>query len=204
MSIVDLSRRVTFDWDKYNKNSKSFESYIFVNSEENCVIQVDTSINITVGDVWYDSKKNTDIKMTEKGVKVKSKKYVVFQSQQYLGLPYNVYGIVVGKGANIFNGGVISTGKIVPGYKGALRIGYYNASNSTIVLHKNDVLGCCVFFSTETTATNENMGGRFDNVPALEVLTRRAKIFEWFCENWYNILSLLLSVAAIIVAIFLN
>lgn len=200
MPIIDLSRRIIFDWGEYNKNAKSYESNIYIKPQSEVFIQSDTSVNITIGDVWYNDTKHSDVKMTDKGIKIKSKKYVVFQTQQYFGIPYNVYGIVVGKGINIFNGGVISTGKIVPGYKGKLRIGYYNASNSTIILHKGDVLGCCIFFDTETTRTDEYMGDELDNIPALENLTRREKICEWLGDNWHNIISWLFSIVAIVIA----
>lgn len=116
-------------------------------------------------------------------------------------MPYNVYGIVVGKGINIFNGGVVSTGKIAPGYNGKLRIGYYNASSKTVILHKNDVVGCCVFYNTESTSLSENTSDQFDNPPALESISIREMLFEWIGENWYNSVSLLLALSALIVAI---
>lgn len=200
MSIIDLSRRIVFDWDEYNKNAKSYESNIFIKPQSEVSIQSNTSVNITIGDVWYNNTKHSDVKMTDKGIKVKAQRYVVFQTQQYFGIPYNVYGIVVGKGINIFNGGVISTGKIVPGYKGKLRIGYYNASNSTIILHKGDVLGSCIFFDTEATNTNEYMGDELENIPALENLTKKEKICEWLGNNWPNIISWAFSSVAILIA----
>lgn len=200
MPIIDLSKRIIFDWSEYNKNAKSYESKIFIEPKEGVIIQSGTSINITVGNVWYNGKKHSDIKMSDKGIKIKSKRYVVFQTEQYFAIPYNVYGIVVGKGINIFNGGVISTGKIVPGYKGRLRIGYYNASDSTIKLHKGAVLGCCVFFDTEMTATDEYMGDELEKIPALEILTKKEKICEWLVDNWNNIVSWGLSIIAIIIA----
>lgn len=204
MPIIDLSKRITFDWDEYNKNARSYESNIFIKPQSEDLIQEGTSVNITIGDVWYNNSKHIDVIIPDKGVKVKSKKYVVFQTQQHFGLPYNVYGIAVGKGINVFSGGVISTCKIVPGYKGKLRIGYYNASNSTIILHKGDVLGCCIFFDTEMTMVNEYLGDDLDNIPALEVLTKWEKIWEWFGDNWTKILAHIitwcLSIVAIIIA----
>ncbi len=200
MPIIDLSKRITFNWDEYNKNARSYESNIFIEPQSEDLIQEGTSVNITIGDVWYNNSKHSDVIIPDKGVKVKSQKYVVFQTQQYLGLPYNVFGIAENKGINVFSGGVISTCKIVPGYKGKLRIGYYNASNSTIILHKGDVLGCCIFFDTEMTLENEYKGDDLDNIPALEVLTKWEKICEWFGDNWTNIIGWSFSIVAIIIA----
>lgn len=201
MAVIDLSRRIVSDKNEYNKNKQSCESYIYIESEDDIDIQDTVSLSITIGDAWYDGQRHFDRKITEKGVKIKSKRYAVFQTQQYLGIPYNVFGVVVGKGINIFNGGVISTGKIVPGYKGKLRIGYYNASGKTIILHKGDVIGSCVFFSIESTSENEYMGTDIDDIPALEILSRKQRFFEWIGDNWYSVLASIFSVVAIIVSI---
>lgn len=200
MSVIDLSRRITNSWNDYNIHAKSYESHVFINPEIKDTVRSDTSIDITVGDYWYDSSKHTDIAINEKGIKVKAKKYIVFQTEQEFGIPYNVYGLVVGKGINSYNGGIISTGKIVPGYKGKLRIGYYNAGKSTIIVHKGDVVGCCVFFNTELTAFVEYKG-EFDDIPVLDGLTNKEKMTEWIFDNWYNILSLIFSIIAVTVAI---
>lgn len=201
MSIIDLARRVTSDWDKYNENIKSYESYIYIKGEKDLIIQSNTSINITVGDTWYNSGNHSDVRMPDSGVKIKPQKYVVFSTEQYFGIPRNVVGMVVGKGVNIYNGGVISTGKIVPGYKGKLRIGYYNANNSTVVLHKGDLLGCCVFFNTELTVINEYIEDINESAPALEQISRKRKFFEFCGDNWYNIVSIVISVIAVVVAL---
>lgn len=201
MAVVDLSKRIVYDKSEYNRNKQSCESYIYIENENDVNIQDTISLSITIGDAWYDGQKHFDRKITEEGVKIKSKRYAVFQTQQYLGMPYNVFGVVVGKGINIFNGGVISTGKIVPGYKGKLRIGYYNASGKTIVLHKGDVIGSCIFFNIESTSENEYMGEDFDNIPPLEMLSRKQRLLEWIGDNWYNVLASIFSIVAIIISI---
>jgi hypothetical protein len=201
MAVVDLSRRVTQDQDEYTYNKRSKESLVFVRGGENIQIQSDTTFNITVGEVWYNSERHADTRIGKKGIRLKPQKYIVLKTEQYLAIPYNVCGIVVGKGNNIFNGGVISTGKIVPGYKGELRIGYYNAGSETIILHKGDLLGSCIFFDTEATLIEESIDATYDKVPVLEYISRRRRIWELFLDNWYKIFSLLFSLAAIVVSL---
>lgn len=203
MAVIDLCKRITYDWDIYNQNIKSHESFIYIKSNR-VKIQTSTSINLTVGEEWFDSNKNTTIKIPSKGIKVRPGKYVVLITEQYLGVPYNVYGLVVGKGENIFIGGVISTGKIVPGYKGELKIGFYNTSDSAILLKRGDLLACCLFFDTESTLLNEEKEDRDERIPVLEYKGRWSKVTIFVRENWYNILSLILSLAAVLVAIFLK
>lgn len=203
MSVIDLTRRITYDWDDYNKNIKSHESCIFieVDGNESVVIQSGTSVNLTVGAIWYDSEKHTNNNIPKNGVQVKPKKYIVVQTQQRFAIPHNVYGILVGKGNNIFNGGVISTGKITPGFKGELKIGYYNAGESTIRLKKGDLLACCIFLDTETTIMSEELDDQDQKPPAIEFIKRRTKLKEYLKNNLYSILSVIISIAAVIVAL---
>lgn len=201
MPVIDLSRRITNDWKQYNENKKSYESYIYIKSEKDLVIQSNTSVNLTIGDTWYSGEKHTNIMIDEKGIKIKPKKYVVLTTEQHFAIPRNVFGIVVGKGINIFNGGVVSTGKIVPGYNDKLRIGYYNASDSTIVLHKGDLIGCCFFFNIELTVINEYLIDEHENAPVLEHISKKRKMWESFVENWYSVVSVFISIIAIIISI---
>lgn len=199
MSVVDLSRRITTEFKKYNEYKESSDSLIYVINDP--LIQADTSLTITVGKIWYDGKKHTDIKIPKKGLKVKPKEYVVLKTKEKIYIPYNIYGIVVGKGINIFNGGVISTGKIVPGYRGELRIGYYNTGTSTIVLHEGDALACCIFFDIESTIGEYEIDDENEGIPVIEDTTLLKEIWKFICGNWYNLLSTILSIIAIIVAI---
>lgn len=201
MAVVDLKKRITYDWDEYSNNIKSHESNIYI-SQNNAKIQADTSLNLTIGEEGYDNKKRAAFKIPERGIRVKPGKYVVLITEQYVGIPYNIYGLVVGKGANIFLGGVISTGKIIPGYKGELKIGYYNASNGTIVLKRGDLIACCVFFDLESTLVSDGRADVDEKYPALEYEGKIARLKIVLAENWYNILSVILSVAAILATIF--
>ena len=201
MPVIDLVRRVTTNVEEYNLNKRSNESLILVRDKRSMQIQSDTTLNLTIGEIWYNSSRHADTKIGDKGIRLKSQKYIVFTTEQYLAIPYNVYGIVVGKGDNIFNGGVISTGKIVPGYKGELRIGYYNAGSETIILRRGDLLGSCIFFDTETTLIEENIDVTYDKVPVLEYVSKRKRFLEFARDNWDKILSLLFSLIAVIVAL---
>ena len=199
MSVVDLTRRITMDFKEYSEYKTSHDSLIYVGNDP--LIQSNTSLTITVGRIWYDGKKHTDIRIPDKGLKVKPKDYVVLKTKQKICIPYNVYGIVVGKGVDIFNGGVISTGKIVPGYRGELRIGYYNAGTSTIVLHEGDALACCIFFDVESTITELAIDDESEGIPVIEDIKLREKICNFVNKNWYSLISTILAVIAIVVSI---
>lgn len=149
MSIVDLGSRITDDWETYKHYIKSSESYVYV--EGGAVTIGPASLNLTVGDVWYDCSKKKKYKIPSKGVPVKPGDSIIITTKQRIAVPYNVFGVVFGTGKNIFKGGFVSCGRIHPGFCDKLNIGYYNGSNLTIVFEPDDLLACCSFFDIETT-----------------------------------------------------
>ena len=88
MSVVDLTRRITMDFKEYSEYKTSHDSLIYVGNDP--LIQSNTSLTITVGRIWYDGKKHTDIRIPDKGLKVKPKDYVVLKTKQKICIPYNV------------------------------------------------------------------------------------------------------------------
>ena len=49
-----------------------------------------------------------------------------------------------------------------------MRIGYYNAGTSTIVLHEGDALACCIFFDVESTITELAIDDESEGIPVIE------------------------------------
>lgn len=200
MAIVNLNKRITKDWNQYNRSLKSCKSLIFINGEVVLKNVGPASLNITVGDRWYDCSKNKYYAIPEKGLKVKPGKSIIIETKQEFALPYNVFGIIFGTGKNIFKGGFISTGKINPGFHGVLKIGYYNGSDSVIIFNRNDLLACCSFFDIETTLESPLEKYLTEPEPEFEPNTIPQKIKLWLVDNWYAVVSIILSVIAIIFA----
>lgn len=203
MSVVDLSKRVTVDWNQYNKYRKSSESLIYIEGE---VIRDAESgpatIEITLGDKFFDIHKNIDYQVNEKGLKIKPGESVLFVSEQRIAMPLNVFGMVFGKGKNIFKGGFISSGKINPGFDGHLKIGYFNGSMSTIVFKKGDVIACCCFMDMETYLDNPLPIYATQNEPHFVDQNLFMRCLRWLGANWFAVVSTALSVIAILISLF--
>lgn len=201
MSIVDLNKRITKEWSSYNRSLKSCKSQIYINGDVILENVGPASMNLTVGERWYDCSKKKFYKISDRGIKLKPGKSIIIETKQELAVPYNVFGVIFGIGKNIFKGGFVSTGKINPGFHGVLKIGYYNGSDSVIVFQPGDLLACCSFFDIETTLETPLEKYLTDPEPEFAPNTWFHKTKLWFFDNWYSIISIIVSFLAIIFAI---
>ena len=155
MSIINLNRRVTSDWDARCENLKSPDSLVLVKPKVSDPIQNPASMEVEVGDNYILPDDNKTYKIDDNGLKVKPGCSVVVYSRQKFALPYNVFGVVTGKGNYIFQGCFVSTGKIDPGFNGFLKIGFYNGGRRNIVLKPGTAFASVFFISTEFTMAHK-------------------------------------------------
>lgn len=196
--VIDLSTRITKEWEVFHKNVFSQDSLIYVNDYVFLENASPSSINLTVGDQWYDEKNKKSKLIPEKGIKVKAGESVILYTQQRIGVPYNAFGVIYGTGNNIFKAGFISTGKINPGFNDFLKIGFYNGSKRSIIFTTGDLLACCSFFEIETTLNAPLERYSFEE-PQLE--GKVSQLFSFLTNNWYAVVSVILSIIAIIVTL---
>ena len=197
MSIIDLNCRITQNWDEYNNAIKSSKSLIHVNGDVLLDNVGPASMNLTVGNRWYNCAEKKYYQISDKGIKVKPGKSIIVETKQKIAVPYNVFGIIFGTGKNIFKGGHVSTGKINPGFHGELKIGYYNGGDSVIVFKPGNLLACCSFFEIERTLDSPLESYLKDPEPELAPNRWFEKIKIWFSDNWYSALCLFVSVLAL-------
>lgn len=152
MSIVDLSRRITTDWDTFNRYKASPDSYVFVNEAVRLPDDSKVALDLSVGKAWYDARRETFVSIPTEGLKIPARSAVVIETAQKITVPFNMFGIVTGKGHYIFQSVIVSPGKIDPGFNDHLRIGVYNASDSSLLLRTSDLFCSCCFFSLESWA----------------------------------------------------
>ena len=124
MSVIDLKKRVTQKWEEMHDELKSESSLVYIDQELDDNNR--TSMDLEVGSAYILPGSNQTYKIPEKGIEIKPRKAVVIYTKQRLKLPYNVFGVVTGKGSYIFRGCFLSTGKIDPAFDGYLKIGFLN------------------------------------------------------------------------------
>lgn len=201
MSIVDLSNRLTNNFDDYYRFVKSSDSLIFVS---NTVPLADgpSSLELTVGDTWFDCNDNIAYDVSSNGVAIKAGTAAVIQTEQIVGVPSNVFGLMTGKGKFIFQGVMISPSKIDPGFQDHLRIGLYNGGKEVVTLKKGDPFCSCCFFQLESNVDAPRRTlpliprRAFSNLP----LARRLGLFVK--REWGWLLTILIALASLGVTLY--
>jgi deoxycytidine triphosphate deaminase len=202
MAIIDLSTRITTDWTLYNKYKASSDSYIYISEEVNKDAICSTSMDLHVGDKCFNPDKNEEFFIPDSGLFIKPKETVIISTRSKIALPFNIFGVVTGKGNYIYQGGFISTGKINPGFCDCLLIGFFNGSSETILLKKENAFASVYFITTETELSQPYEYYRNRPSPKKEKLSLKRKFFFWFKNNWHLIIPIFLSIIAILISIF--
>jgi dUTPase len=151
VAVIDLKKRITENWTEFTQNKYSDSSYVYV--EGGIVVPDDSKValDLAVGSSWFDYGRNTFWEIPSEGLTIAPKAAAVVETKQKLSLPFNVFGLVTGKGKYIYQAVLVSPGKIDPNFSGHLRIGVYNASDVPITMLAGNLFCSCCFISTEST-----------------------------------------------------
>lgn len=197
MGVIDLSKRVSHEWEEMHKKMQDQDSLVYIDPKpegNNC-----TSIDLEVGSAYILPGSNQTYEIPVKGIEIKPRKAVVIYTKQRLKLPYNVFGVVTGKGSYIFRGCFLSTGKIDPAFDGHLKIGFLNESNSSIILKPGDNFATAFFLSTESTLNAPLKEYQIELAPAPTVLKWYKKVLYWLKDNWISVLTIMIAALSMII-----
>lgn len=195
--LVDLKKHITSDWNEYNNFISKKESKLYIRGKIIFDNNGPESLNLTVGDKYICNGKT--IKISEDGVKVPSGKSVVLETAQQIAVPHNMFGMIAGVGINIFRNGFISAGKIDPGFKGKLKLAYFNGNGNAITFKSGDLLACCSFWYMESSIEFSLEDYHSEPEAVVESVSGLRNIFLWLKKNWYAMLALLVSIFTLIV-----
>lgn len=201
MSIVDLEARLTSEFQHFQKNDKSSDSLIFLKGtiklEEGAA-----SLELTVGDKVFNCREYQYRNIPSEGFVIKPGASVVIDTEQVIGLPANVFGLVTGKGKYIFQGILISSGKIDPGFYDQLRIGLYNGGSEQITLKRGDPFCSVCFFQLESN--QEAVSRKLPMTPMRYPipLSIRRRIILFFNREWGWLLTILIALLSLMVSIY--
>lgn len=187
MSILDLNKRQTNDWEEMHKHLSSPDSMVYI---DNVRIDATTSIDLNVGEAYIIPGSNHTYSIPETdGLKVKPHRSVVIYTKQRIKLPYNVFGVVTGKGLFIFKGCFLSTGKIDPAFDGYLKIGFYNGGNSSVRLRRGDAFATAYFLNSDGTLTAPLKQYQTELSPDLPKIKVHQRVWLYIKENWIRFLA---------------
>ncbi|HEX4808660.1 MAG TPA: hypothetical protein VH325_07015 [Bryobacteraceae bacterium] len=138
MGVLDLSVRMTDSWDSYHKYASSSDSLVFISPLPQ-LTDGPSSVDLMVGERCYKQNEDRYFLIGE-GVTLGARQSLLVDTAEKVATPYNVFGLVTGKGSQIFKGTFISTGKINPGFNNKLKIGIYNGSNNPFIIRRGERL----------------------------------------------------------------
>ncbi len=201
MSVIDLSTRITNDWDAYHANKRSSDSYVFISTQ----VQLEdgpASVDFTVGDRWFLEDDDTAYDVGD-GIILNPSQAVLIETAERIAVPYNVFGLVTGKGSKIFQGAFISTGKINPGFHDNLRIGIYNGSKKKLRLIKGSPLCTGFFINMESNLQNPVNTKAESGSRRTRPIGRLKRLTIWLKENkeW---ISVIISILAVLTTLFIG
>ena len=199
MAIVDLSTRITNNWLDFHQNQLSSDSSIYINQDSIILDDGPASIDFSVGEKWFFQNDNTAYKVTNDGIILTPFQSILIETFEEIALPYNIFGLVTGKGLQIFQGTFISTGKINPGFNGKLKIGIYNGSKKKIKLYKNKPLCTCVFFEMESNLKVPIKNQADLSVQLIKPIGKKLQFVLYLKEN-KEIIAIFISVLALTVS----
>lgn len=185
MSIIDFNKRHTSDWEEMHLHLSSPDSLVYIDNVDNEIARP-TSIDLNVGDAYIIPGSNHIFAIPDNGLIVKPHCAVVIYSKQRIKLPYNVFGVVTGKGSLIFRGCFLSTGKIDPAFDGQLKIGFFNGGNQKICLKSGEPFATAYFLNADATLTaplNQYQTGLSPDLPEITIYQ---KIWLYTKAHWIS------------------
>lgn len=147
--IVDLKSRATQSETDYARQQSSPSSLVFVNA--NLLFPDGPSVfELHVGDVFFFPGDASRRELPTAGFKLGVGASVILETKEEIKVPKNMAGIVLGKGALIFKGLIISPGKIDPTFSGKLLIGLFNGGTQGYQVKPGAAFCNCMFIQCET------------------------------------------------------
>lgn len=196
MAVVDLLNRSSDNNAICEKSKLSPESLIYISPKPLSELISPISCDLSIGAECYRPNIGKKYTLDENGIKVKSGESVVVYTKEHIRTPFNVFGLVTGKGKYIYQGCMVASGKIDPGFDGHLKICFYNGGKRSVILRRNEPF-CTVFFiDTAYTLSAPLYASMERTQPTDTAVGKLRACCIWVKKNWISLLALFLSVPA--------
>lgn len=112
MAVVDLLNRCSDNNAVCEKSKLSPESLIYISPKPVSELLSPISCDLTIGAECYRPNVGKKYMLDENGIKVKPGESVVVYTKEHIRTPFNVFGLVTGKGKYIYQGCMVASGKM--------------------------------------------------------------------------------------------
>lgn len=194
MAVVDLLNRCSDNNAVCEKSKLSPESLIYISPKPLSEHLSPISCDLTIGAECYRPNVGKKYTLDENGIKVKPGVSVVVYTKEHIRTPFNVFGLVTGKGKYIYQGCMVASGKIDPGFDGHLKICFYNGGKSSVILKPNEPF-CTVFFIDTAYTLSAPLYASMERTQPMDTAVGKWRAFRiWVKKNWLSLISLPVSI----------
>jgi deoxycytidine triphosphate deaminase len=181
MSILYLPGRTTDIEKEYRDQQVADASKILVDE----AAQIESfSIELTVGTNWSESygKTNAMVKIDDTGIELASGRSVVIEVAERIGVPFNMYGLVIPTGSLFLDQGIIiAAAKIEPAFQGKLKLRLVNSSGERRKVVIGQKVASAIFFATDHTMFHADVTKR--PVTVVPSVPARRRFSRWISVN---------------------
>lgn len=194
MAVVDLLSRSSDNNAFCEKSKLSPESLIYISPKPLSEHLSPISCDLTIGVECYCPNVGKKYTLDENGIKVKSGESVVIYTNEHIRTPFNVFGLVTGKGKYIYQGCMVASGKIDPGFDGLLKICFYNGSKRSVILRPNEPF-CTVFFIDTAYTLSAPLDASMERTKPIDTAVGRfRRVCIWVNKNWLSLIPIPVSI----------
>lgn len=182
MSLLNVGRRYTSDPHKFQRTKSSDRSTLLIGQDT----KVERfSIELTVGLNWsqsYGSSSNGMIRIPADGIILGATDSVVIEVAEQIGVPHNMYGLVIPTGSLFLDKGIIiAAAKIEPSFNDRLKLRLVNTTRGKIRLNPGIKVASAIFFDTEVTEFEPEFRKTVATID--DSIKLRSRIWNWIKAN---------------------
>jgi deoxycytidine triphosphate deaminase len=187
MSILYLPGRTTDIEKEYRDQQVADASKILVDE----TAQIESfSIELTVGTNWSESygKTNAMVEIDSIGIDLASGRSVVIEVAERIGVPFNMYGLVIPTGSLFLDQGIIiAAAKIEPAFQGKLKLRLVNSSRERRKVVIGQKVASAIFFATDHTMFHADVTKR--PVTVVPSVPTRRRFARWISVNRISVIT---------------
>jgi len=193
LSIVAIKSRHTTDANRFAQQKSSDRSLILVDQ----AATIETfSVELTIGSVWserYARAANEMIAIPEEGVKLGAGKSLVVEVSELIGVPHNLYGLVIPTGSLFLDQSIIiAAAKIEPSFNDRLKLRLVNVSGERRVIKSGQKVASALFFSTDVTLFHAESHKGTKKVAHGPLFAERS--LAWMKANWPQVITWVIAI----------
>ncbi len=192
MSILYLPSRTTAIDEEYRKQQVADASKILVDE----TAQIESfSIELTVDTNWSESygKTNAMVEIDSTGIELASGRSIVIEVAEKIGVPFNMYGLVIPTGSLFLDQGIIiAAAKIEPAFQGKLKLRLVNNSGERRKVVIGQKVASAIFFATDHTMFHGDVTKK--SVTVVRTISPYRRLIRWISTNRVSVIGWVITI----------